>query len=290
MKHIRKYVRNLVTLLGIFMLFGLCACGSSQNGRQEENEQKTIMEENEEEIKEEEKEEKPEANMQTESETDRIEEQLNVITDHCMELWQKSDMAKERYGIIHYTVTDLDQNGRLEVISASVQGSGIYTYSSYFEVNEQLDGLNQCEIHTEKGDSEADIVGETVPVYYDRDKDAYHYIFSDYTRDGMAVSYENIRDISLKNGEITDNVLAYKVSIYDENGVETADCFDAETGEKIDMEQYESVADTVFAELQKKRAVFLWEGKWMSEWREMSREQIQDMLQKSYEGFSIDDK
>lgn len=93
MKHIRKHVRNLVTLLGIFMLFGLCACGSSQNGQQEENEQKTIMEENEEEIKEEEKEEKPEANMQTESETDRIEEQLNVITDHCMELWKKSDMA-----------------------------------------------------------------------------------------------------------------------------------------------------------------------------------------------------
>lgn len=289
MKYIRKPVRSFVILLGIFMMFGLCACGSSQNRQKEENAHKAILEENEEEIKEEGKDEKPEANIQTESETDRIEEQLNVIANHCVDILQKSNQENtdEMY---FYTVTDLDQNGRLEVISASVLGTGIYTYSSYFEVNEQLDGLKQCEIHTEKGDSEADIVGETVPVYYDREADTYHYIFSDYIRDGMAASYENIRDISLKNGEITDNVLAYKESIYDESGVETADCFEAETGEKIDGEQYESVADTVFAGLQKKRAVFSWEGKWMSEWQEMSREQIQDILQKSYEGFSIDEK
>lgn len=181
----------------------------------------------------------------------------------------------------------MDRNGRPELISASVRGTGIYTYSDYYEVNEQLDGLTQCEVHTNMEDSGADIVVEAVPVYYDGKADTYYYIFSDYIRNGMTMSYENIRELSLKSGEITDKVLVYKESIYDENGMETAEYYNAAIGEAINSEQYESMVETVFAGLEKKTAAFLWEGRLMSELKEMSREQIQDMLQKSYKEFSI---
>lgn len=297
MKHINKHrkrnIKSLIILLGIFMLSGLCACGS-RDGQQEENTEIAItdkdLEENLEETKDQEeeapgKEQEPEDNTQTE-ETEQIEKQLQLITDYCMDLWQK-DSNENEYEMYFYTVTDLDRNGRLELICASVQGTGIYTYSNYFEVNEQSDGLTQCDVKSDRGDSEADIVVEAVPVYYDGKADAYHYIFSDYTRDGMAMSYENIRELSLKNGEITDKVLVYKESIYDENGMETAEYYNAATKEAIDSEQYESMVETVFAGFEKKTAAFVWEGRLMSELKEMSREQIQDMLQKSYKGFSI---
>ncbi len=279
MKHKKKYrkrnIRSLAILFGIFMLSGLCACGSSRNGQQEENADKTTAEANLEEIK----------DQKEEGEPEQIEKQLQLITDYCMDLWQK-DSNENKY-VYFYTVTDLDHNGRLELICASVQGSGIYTYSNYFEVNEQLDGLMQCDVKSDRGGSEADVVVETVPVYYDGEEDIYHYIFSDYIRDGMTMSYENIRELSLKNGEITDKVFVYKDSIYDENGMETAEYYNAATKEAIDREQYESMVETVFAGLEKKTAAFSWEGRLMSELKEMDREQIQDMLQKSYKGFSI---
>ncbi len=270
MKHINKHrkrnIKSLVILLGIFMLSGLCACGS-RDGQQEENTETTITEKNLE-------------------ETEQIEKQLQLITDYCMDLWQK-DSNENEYEMYFYTVTDLDRNGRLELICASVQGTGIYTYSNYFEVNEQSDGLTQCDVKSDRGDSEADIVVEAAPVYYDEKADTYHYIFSDYTRDGMTMSYENIREMSLKNGEITDKVLVYKESIYDENGMETAEYYNAATKESIDSKQYESMVETAFAGLEKKTAAFVWEGRLMSELKEMSREQVQNMLRKSYKGFSI---
>lgn len=240
MKHKNKYkkrnTRSFTILLGIFMLSGLCACGSSQGGQQEENTHKTTTEESLKEIKNQqegaaEKEQELEDNTQTE-ETEQIEKQLQLITDYCMDLWQKSSDENE-YEMYFYTVTDLDRNGRLELISASVRGTGIYTYSDYYEVNEQLDGLTQCEVHTNMEDSGADIVVEAVPVYYDGKADTYYYIFSDYIRDGMTMSYENIRELSLKSGEITDKVLVYKESIYDENGMETAEYYNAATGRQL---------------------------------------------------------
>ena len=43
-----------------------------------------------------------------------------------------------------YTFTDLDHNGRLEVIAATTQGSGIFTYGRLWEVLPDGSGLRSC--------------------------------------------------------------------------------------------------------------------------------------------------
>ena len=67
--------------------------------------------------------------------SEEISAQLSLIAANAS-VW----VQDASYGTVYqYTVTDLDQNGRLEVIAASLQGTGLYTYSCFFEVNEARD-------------------------------------------------------------------------------------------------------------------------------------------------------
>ena len=114
-----------------------------------------------------------------------------------------------------FTVTDLDQNGRLELIISRLEGSGQYTYSDYYEVNKELDKLTPCEWLDRTFESEADIMVSSVPVYYDSNNKMYYYIFHDRIPDGIHYASENKRAISLANGKLSERILAYK-NTYDE--------------------------------------------------------------------------
>ena len=46
----------------------------------------------------------------------------------------------------NYVVTDLDRNGRLELITATLQGTGLYTYLNAYEVSEDGSQLVPVEL------------------------------------------------------------------------------------------------------------------------------------------------
>ena len=50
-------------------------------------------------------------------------------------------------------ITDLDHNGRLELLLASLQGSGLYTWVNVWEVNENYSGLTLCPDNTGEGEA-----------------------------------------------------------------------------------------------------------------------------------------
>ena len=75
-------------------------------------------------------------NMESGIQRNNIEKQIELLAD-SVELWAGT-MNSE--GIDYFfTVTDMDRNGRLELIVSSRQGTGLYTYSDYFEVNDTFD-------------------------------------------------------------------------------------------------------------------------------------------------------
>lgn len=217
------------------------------------------------------------------------ERQLALIADHY-EQWAGSMIDNGDTHPYYYTVTDLDQNGRLEVICSTMQGSGRYSYNTFFEVNENLDGLEECQYRTDslEGDSEADIVTDSVPVYFDAENSAYYYIFDDWIRNGAAENYENKRALSLRGGRLTEQPLAYRSVIYTviDGDIEfqpTVTCKN-ENGEEISEEAYEKIADNVFAEYEKKQARFLWLT--FDQEEHLMTERIK-LLQKAWEGFGI---
>lgn len=200
--------------------------------------------------------------------------QLDLILNN-KNLWYK-DNEFDKYS---YAVTDLDQNGRMEIIASICQGTGFYTYSTIYEVNENVDGLNLCESDmTEYDFSEADIIKNNWNVFYDNSNKQYHYIFDDLTKNGAAEYYENKRDFCLSNGKISEKYLVRKATIY-ENSVPMVTCTDLNDN-VITEEEYANFENGHFANYEKMMVNI----EWLSDYDEIT---LQD-LDNSYNKFSID--
>lgn len=226
-----------------------------------------------------------------------VEEQIRLIADQA-DLLEDSEMD------YNYAVTDLDQNGRLELIVSVVEGSGRYTSSWFFEVNEIGDGLNVCARTSEQ---EADIsLVKSVPVYYDSESGVYYYIFDNYTPDGLKLSYKSRQAVSFSEGQLSQCVLAYQRLEYrgnetraDQNASPVVFC-ETSDGKEISEEEYNLIADVLFSDFTKMEASFSWfwrnqDHKYLfqnSSQQVLNQEdadgnELTDILTKSFYGFEI---
>lgn len=178
-------------------------------------------------------------------EESEMEAQLRLISENS-QLWTEGEALYGGYYV--YAVTDLNQNGRLEVISSVCEGSGLYTTSTFWEVNEAEDGLVRYEKTTPEGDSEADIEVSTAKAYYDASSDSYYYIFDDVIRNGASEHYYNKRALRLADGAVEETPLANMSVIYTEGSEDPEiTCTDAQ-GNFFTEEEYDQVEDRVFAD------------------------------------------
>ena len=192
-------------------------------------------------------------NQQTiEDEEYDVDSQLAIIAKN-KDMWLPDlEYADE---ICRYAVTDLDRNGRLEMIVSNHGGTGLYTYSRFFEVNESFDALAECETDFPEGDSQPDLLlEETLNTYIDSD-DVFHYAVYDVLKNGAAEYYENYRALKLKDGKITTVPIAYKTTLYDPQNVT---CTDA-NGNEISEEEFAEAPDRYFAGCQKTVTTLGWQ-------------------------------
>ncbi|MBO5638551.1 MAG: hypothetical protein J5916_01470 [Oscillospiraceae bacterium] len=159
-----------------------------------------------------------------------------------------------------YVFTDLDLNGRLEVIAASTQGSGIYTYVNFYEVRSDgsgIDNLYHANVEIEGPDDWPEIVLESLPCYYDAAGERYYYPCEGVTRDGYAHQYYSWQALCLKNGVADWEFIASKNVDWDENGSDTTECRDAQ-GNVISLQDYDSAVERRFAGMQKMELKLNW--------------------------------
>ena len=153
---------------------------------------------------------------------------------------------------------DLDHNGRLEIIVSAAGGTGMFTTTRIWEVNEQKDGISEVKWEKEEGDSEPDALGSIrQTAYIDEDSELIYYIAPDYTRNGAAENYETLYALSLNDGEIMVQDLAGRHETADASGNVTAEFWDSE-GSSISEEEYEAAADAVFGNLEKAEFSLIW--------------------------------
>ena len=202
-----------------------------------------------------------------------VSDQLDLIAANA-NLW-KQDVE---FGLWGFTVTDLDHNGRLEIISASVQGTGFYTYINAYEVNENGDGFTELQGPSElRTDSAPDIMVSTAPVYFDKETGRYYYIFDDYIRNGMAENYQVKSAVSIADGKWEETALARKTTIYSDAEHYTITCTDA-SGAAITEEQYDAIARTVYGNLEPGEAEFDWQMTDNDEFSGLTVQQIREKL------------
>lgn len=179
--------------------------------------------------------------------------QLDIIAD-SFDLWSVKESSSE---IWCYGVTDFDGNGRLEIVSGALEGTGLYTYAGFYEVNAEKTGLYRWRSMLEEGWSDADFFSNTADRYTNPSTGEAYYLFEDMMRNGMAEYYRDWRAVSFLNGEIREMSVANMAVTYDYDGNESVICKDI-NGNTITEEQYLTAADAVFSGYEKNTAVFDW--------------------------------
>ncbi len=215
-----------------------------------------------------------------------IDNQVKAIMSN-MDLWTK-DSSSDTYG---YVITDLDQNGRIEIISSSLQGTGLYTYSKIYEVDETQEKLNLCnenDYENGKGIFSDFMMNEETVVFYDREHNEYHYIFYDYTRISATESQEAVLDVCLKDGVISEKVLAIKTSVYENENNESIAYKDAD-GKDISESEYSKIADTTFAGYTKMDARLGWVLSTKADLENITNSELETLLRESYDEFIFEE-
>lgn len=200
-----------------------------------------------------------------------------VIADNC-DMWLNfMDYANE---VEVYAVTDLDKNGRAEIIVSNMGGTGYYTYTRIFEINEEHDGLEEVKTDFVEGNSQPDMIsfGEPVTVYIDNDF-VHHYIMEDYLKATGAEYHNVIYDVTLQEGHLSCQVLARRSELYTD-GSEKVEYEDGR-GQKITEEIYKSITDNVFSDVNRKET-HIWGWQDLEELKDLSNEELRKKIDESF--------
>lgn len=222
-------------------------------------------------------------NLENNIKPDDLNSQINIIVDK-FDTWKVEEFLQNEY---NYAITDLDHNGRLEIIVASCQGTGIFTYGDMYEVNEERTGIYKIEDNVLEDAAWPDIIVNKVKVFYDGVNDTYEYIFDNFTRNGAAESYEAKAVWVLKDDKLNIDYIANKSTIYDENGVPTITCTNSEDKE-ISKEEYENIEDDIFKTLPSKIVSLKWLNYNEVFSGEENTDNIKDKLLDSYKNFNLE--
>ena len=204
------------------------------------------------------------------------------------------DNEDENY---HYAVTDLDQNGRLElIVSTGMFGAAHITGNWYYEISKDGSKLKKCKGKA-FGNEGHDICDDIDTVYIDQKKHNYYYIVHGITHVSGAENYDSVGFLQLKNGTLTDNYLAGGSHFVSKKG-KLKDSYYKLTKNAnkrtaiITKKQYldiDSLMNEKYGKLEKETVAIQWFS-YEQLMSEVSESQFLHKLQKSQENFAIGKK
>ena len=200
-------------------------------------------------------------------------EEQKQILEQNRALWAFTEPYESPW---FYTYTDLDHNGRLEVMAATTQGSGVYTYGRLYELIPDGSGIVSCyreNPELEGPDDWPEIILDSLSCYHDAATDLYYYPCENLTRDGYAHQYCSWQILCLKDGAAEWEFLASKNVNWrnEETGEDYAaplvTCMDA-SGNPITEQEYDGIAEQRLAGMEKTELPLDWvqvENPWPEE-------------------------
>ena len=155
-----------------------------------------------------------------------------------------------------YTVTDLDHNGRLEIVAASIQGGGSNTVVKIWEVNEEQTDIVLSQINVPEGQSFPDIIVDNVDTYYNAETDTWAYIFYDNMTLNVNDVYSFKCSVTFQNGAASfTNLATQHTQVV--NGFQTTSYIDS-NGVTISPEQYNAAGINAYTNMLRSSTSFDW--------------------------------
>ena len=240
--------------------------------------------------------------------SEAVQHQLELLAKNAGKWRVEGDADENADFDIGYAVTDLDHNGRLEIMVFNydweLDEEDDYFLEKCFEVNSSGDGLQAVETEQIQGVCLGDGEGMEIldRAYYDSKTGEYHYVigdgycYSDWEDDEDIddryewKNYKNIIALTLKDGQITKNTLGsfeYDERLDRKVGEKENRYFrvDAQGKTEITMEEYtvEKLGDLSYANCGKLNVRFS-AFQFEHSLEEMTEKQMYHALEKSYGG------
>ena len=216
-------------------------------------------------------------------------DQLQLMADNA-DVW----LSEDGFGQTLYAVTDLDENGRYELISSLTQGTGQFTTLNFYEVSEDKQSLVPVAYDYGKEHSEPDMsLNSTVRCF--SNSDGNYFVVSDYLRNGYAENYYITEWLRLKDGKVDVEPIAY-CSVLVEHPVDGAeDEFETNiyyytggdsTEVDLDREGYKNAANEHFDGYERRICNLMWT---QISGDASDSDEIKSQLKTSLDGFSFSD-
>lgn len=187
-----------------------------------------------------------------------------------------------------FTLADMSYDGKLTLITSNQGGTGAYTYSEFYQIEDKGE-LKKLETSFREGDSQPDMIEESMSVYcsFSVSGNKNHFIVHDMLKDSPANYVYRVSSLCIQDGFVLETPLASQMVVYEgeENSarITSEDC----NGNELTEAEYENFADTYYSNmgLTKKTASFEWIN--ISSLERASDEEAEEMLRRAYEGFSL---
>lgn len=191
-----------------------------------------------------------------------VESQIKLIGNSLNDCIKDIEYYLDIYG---FCVTDLNYNGRLELIVSTNGGTGNHTTSYIYEINEDYSNLIKCDVdfvgykYGDKYDdkSNADIIHYKELTHYFNES-LHFYVIQDDGRYGYAEQYGHKIAISLDGTTFIEKTLASDIRIYTISGTEPNITISDYNGNSISEEEYQNIADKYFNGYNKNTVKLCW--------------------------------
>lgn len=168
--------------------------------------------------------------------------QLSLIYEN-IDTWR----ALDETDAWSYAVTDLDGNGRLEILSSETHGTGHIPTFRAWEVDESGTSIVSIAEPDEQGSTvimgassyNAEYLSmDTVDKFFDSANSRSYYIQTSEVKDGAAHYRETKFAISLENGKMEQDILGFKQTEYLDGGAKSVAAYQGTDGAVISEEEY----------------------------------------------------
>ena len=156
----------------------------------------------------------------------------------------------------YYTVADLDHDGCLEFVAASLHPADRSTNLKVWSVSRDGTTLNECSLNMDPEESFPDIMTDTADTYHVKDTDTWYYMVNDNVVLSDSEVYTVKTAVNLKNGTVGYDSYAVEHTVLT-NGVRNVSHTDT-SGLPISPEQFNAAGAKAFADADRSNSAFEW--------------------------------
>ena len=158
----------------------------------------------------------------------------------------------------YYCVTDLDHDGCLEFLAASLHPTDHSTNLKVWIVTPDGTALNECRLVKANGDdSFPDIMADTVDTYHVKETDTWYYMVNDNMVISDSEVYTVKTAVNLKDGVLAYDTYATEHTVVDGSGNRNVTCTD-NNGVSISADQYNAAGVNNFIGAARSNTAFEW--------------------------------